>query len=76
MQLKEAAPANYREALPTLRESRSLRLLLDNLLDAGILMINTCSASMSTQMGEDEIDQLVAAMRCGVEELVLLPPGR
>ncbi len=74
--LKDAPPANYREAFPTLRESRSLRLLLENLLDAGILMINTCSASMSTQMGEDEIDQLVAAMRCGFEELVLLPPGR
>ena len=34
------------------------------------MMINTCSATISTPMGEAEIDALVAALRSGFERQV------
>ncbi len=62
---KATAPTNYREAFATPEEGRQLRLLLDHLFDEGQLMINTCTAAVSTVMGESEIDTLVAAMESG-----------
>lgn len=67
--LKESAPRNYRETFATPEESRRLKMLLDHLLDAGFLMINTCTAAVSTVMGDEEIDQLVAAMEEGFNRL-------
>ena len=67
--MKEHPPRNYREAFVTPEESLRLNLLLDHLFDAGFIMINTCSATTSTAMGEDEIDALVEAMAEGLEKL-------
>jgi glutamate-1-semialdehyde 2,1-aminomutase len=67
--MKERPPANYREAFATPEESRQLGLLLDHLFDAGFIMINTCSAAISTAMGEEEIDALVAATAEGLQNL-------
>ena len=58
-------PTNYREAFWTPEERRQLTWLLDHLLHEGITMINTCTAAMSTVMGESEIDTLVSAMESG-----------
>ena len=69
MHLKESPPSNYREAFATPAENRQLSRLLDHLFDAGLLMINTCSAAISTPMAEAEIDLLVAAMESGFEKL-------
>ncbi len=63
--MKNHPPHNYREAFTTPEESKKLKLLLDHLFDQGFLMINTCSATTSTAMGEAEIDGLVAAMEEG-----------
>jgi glutamate-1-semialdehyde 2,1-aminomutase len=63
--MKDTAPTNYREAFVTPDESRRLHLLLDHLFDAGFLMINTCAATTSTAMGEEEVDALVEAMAEG-----------
>ena len=71
--MKEHPPQNYREAFVTPDESRRLSLLLDHLFDAGLIMINTCSATMSTAMGEEEIDALVDAMAEGLEKLRASP---
>lgn len=71
--LKESPPANYREAFTTPEENRQLVRLLDHLFDAGLLMINTCSAAISTPMAEAEIDLLVAAMRSGFEKITAAP---
>jgi glutamate-1-semialdehyde 2,1-aminomutase len=63
--LKAKPPMNYREAFLTPEESAQLKILLDHLFNDGFIMINTCSAAMSTPMGEPEIDSLVASMERG-----------
>lgn len=67
--LKSKAPENYREAYATQEENARLTILLDHLFQAGFMMINTCSATLSTPMGEPEIDALVDAMEQGLRKL-------
>jgi glutamate-1-semialdehyde 2,1-aminomutase len=67
--MKDHPPRNYREAFATPEESRRLHLLLDHLFDAGFIMINTCSATTSTAMGEAEVDALVEAMSEGLKKV-------
>jgi glutamate-1-semialdehyde 2,1-aminomutase len=67
--LKENAPHNYREAYLSPDEARRLKLLLDHMFDAGFVLINTCSATLSTPMAETEIDALVAGYKSGFEML-------
>ena len=67
--LKESPPLNYREALATTEENRQLAGLLEHLLDEGLIMINTCSAAISTVMSTSEIDLLVSAMKSGFEKM-------
>ena len=67
--LKAQPPANHRDAFATPEEARNLAILLDHLFDSGFMMINTCSATLSTAMGEEEIDALVAAMADGFEKV-------
>jgi len=66
---KERPPRNYREAYPTPEESARLATMLDHLFEGGAMLINTCSAALSTAMGEAEIDALVALMEGGFEKL-------
>ncbi len=68
--LKEKPPRNYREAFMTPEENRLLKILLDHLFAAGLMMINTCTATLSTPMGESEIDTLVGALEEGFRLLV------
>ncbi len=63
--LKDRPPNNYREAFATAEENHQLKILLDHLFEQGFMMINTCSATISTPMGEAEIDALVAALEGG-----------
>jgi glutamate-1-semialdehyde 2,1-aminomutase len=67
--MKDHAPKNYREAFVTPEESQRLTALLDHLFESGFIMINTCSATTSTAMGEEEIDALVDAMTEGFKKL-------
>jgi glutamate-1-semialdehyde 2,1-aminomutase len=69
LHLKERPPLNYRECYLSSEENRQLKILLDHLFDEGLIMINTCTAALSTAMGEAEIDQLVAALKSGLEHL-------
>jgi len=66
---KASPPNNYREAFWSAEERRQITQLIGHLLDEGITMINTCSAAMSTVMGEEEIDTLVSAMERGFAKL-------
>lgn len=63
--MKPQPPRNFREAYPTEAENRRLKTLLDHLFDEGFVMINTCTAALSTPMTETEIDALVGAMETG-----------
>ena len=67
--MKAHAPRNYREAYTTPEERRRLQALLDHLFDAGFLMINTCTAALSTPMTDSEIDALVSAMAEGFAKI-------
>ena len=67
--MKEKPPRNFREAFLTPEENQTLKTLLDHLFDARFLMINTCSAALSTPMTETEIDALVCAIKTGFQKL-------
>ena len=67
--LKPEPPRNHREAFMTPDEARRLGALLDHLFDSGFMMINTCSATLSTAMTEEEIDALVDAFAEGFEKI-------
>ena len=73
LHMKNQAPRNFREAYQTPSESARLKAMLDHLFDAGFLMINTCTAALSTPMTEQEIDALVALV--GDEILARLGPA-
>lgn len=63
--LKAEPPRDYRATYATANEAAYLKMLLDYLFDHGIMMINTCSATMSTAMTEAEVDQLADTMLGG-----------
>jgi glutamate-1-semialdehyde 2,1-aminomutase len=67
--MKAKPPATYRDSFVTPEESGRLTALLDHLLNSGFIMINTCSATISTAMGEDEIDALVESIAEGLERV-------
>ncbi len=67
--MKEQPPKNFREAYLSPEENAKLKILLDHLYDEGFLMINTCSAALSTPMTETEIDALVNAVKSGLQQL-------
>ena len=67
--MKERPPQNFREAFLTPKESEKLKALLDYLFDEGFLMINTCSAALSTAMCETEIDALVSTVKAGFQKV-------
>ncbi len=60
--LKEKAPENYRDNHLNPKESQALSDLIDHLYDKGIVMIHTAGGTLSTAMGESEIDQLSEAV--------------
>lgn len=69
LHMKDHAPVNYRESVVTPEEQQRLRVMLDHLFDNGFIMINTCSYTTSSVMGEAEIDGLVEAVRDGFRKI-------
>ena len=69
LHFKPTPPRNYREAYQGPQELAQLKTMLDHLFDGGAMMINTCSAALSTAMGEVEIDELVDLMESGLGKL-------
>jgi len=63
--LKAQAPKNYREAYADKTESKLITELVDYLFDHGIMMINTCTATLSTAMTTKEINHLVSTLKDG-----------
>ncbi len=68
--LKQNPPHNFREAYLDPTEQARLNALLDHLFEEGFIMINTCSATLSTPMTEADIDALVAAFASGLPKIV------
>ena len=71
--MKESAPRNFREAYTSPEETARLKAMLDHLFSAGMIMINTCTAMLSTPMTEVEIDELVAAVGDGFDKIAKMP---
>ena len=67
--MKEHAPRNFREAFLTPRERRHLKMLVDHLFVEGFVMIETCTAILSTPMTELEIDAFVSACAAGFAKI-------
>lgn len=67
--MKPEPPKNYRSSFATADESRLVQTLLNHLFENGIMMINTCSGTLSTPMGEKEIDTLVDVLRSGFQKI-------
>jgi glutamate-1-semialdehyde 2,1-aminomutase len=67
--MKATPPRDFREAYLTPDEQARLTVLIDHLFDAGFVMINTCTATLSTPMSETEIDALVAAIESGFRKI-------
>ena len=67
--MKAEVPDGYREAFPDAAELTRLNSVLDHLFDNGIMMINTCSAALSTAMTAAEIDRLADTMLAGFRKV-------
>jgi len=67
--MKQQPPRNFREAYLTPDENARLKVLLEHMFQEGFVLINTCTATLSTPMAEAEIDALVAAFKRGFEQL-------
>jgi len=67
--MKPEPPINYRAAFETPEQAARLKVLLDHLFDNGIMMINTCSGTLSTVMTEKEVDILVEVMLVGFRKI-------
>ena len=65
--LKAQPPRNYREAYSDAEETARRAALVEYLVDRGFIMINTCSATISTPMSNNEIDALIDAVADGLE---------
>lgn len=73
--MKPEVPMNYRQAFVTPEEAGLTKALLDHLFDNGMMMINTCSATLSTPMTGLEIDMLTDALLGGFRKIKELFPG-
>jgi glutamate-1-semialdehyde 2,1-aminomutase len=67
--MKAEAPDTYRAAYMTPKESEMIRVLLDHCFDSGLIMINTCSAALSTAMTPKEIEILTETLLTGFRKV-------
>lgn len=66
---KPHEPADYRAAFPTPRENAAKQALLDDLFDHGVMLIETCSGTLSTPMGQAEVDQFTETLSAGLRRI-------
>ncbi|WP_299493061.1 aspartate aminotransferase family protein [uncultured Shewanella sp.] len=64
------APLNYRQAYNNTIQGQATQFLLNYLFDNGIMMINTCTAMLSTPMTKKEIIYLVEQVTLGLSLLL------
>jgi glutamate-1-semialdehyde 2,1-aminomutase len=66
---KPDAPTGYRSAYQDANELSQMTFLVDYLYEHGFIMINTCSAALSTVLTQSNIDQMSATLEAGLIEL-------
>ncbi|MCJ7558034.1 MAG: aspartate aminotransferase family protein [Gammaproteobacteria bacterium] len=67
--LKPQPPRDYRAAFATPTESAGINALVNHAFDNGLILINTCSATLSTAMTKTEIDHLAEVMLAGFRKI-------
>ncbi len=67
--MKQEVPASYREAYINTEEKRLMNMLIDYLFSNGIMMINTCSFTLSTIMSDKEIEILADVLLGGFRKI-------
>ncbi len=67
--MKAEIPTTYRAAYMTPKESKIIQVLLDHLFDNGMIMINTCSGTLSTAMTLKEIEILTETLLAGFRKI-------
>ncbi|MGY8749342.1 MAG: aspartate aminotransferase family protein [Pirellulales bacterium] len=67
--LKPEPPTGYRETYSDPSENRQIEFLVNFLYERGFMMINTCSAALSTVLTESEVDSMVDVLAEGLEIL-------
>jgi len=67
--LRSEAPKNYRSSFPSALEKEAMTLFVDGLYDEGIVLIHTGTGTLSTPMGEAEIDRLGEAVLASLREV-------
>ncbi len=67
--MKPEAPKDYRSGFVGEVEAGLTKILLDHLFDNGVMMINTCSGTLSTAMSRKEIDILSDVMLGGFRKI-------
>jgi len=67
--LKPEVSGGYRSVYVNPDEAKLIKVLIDHLFDNRIMMINTCSAAVSTVMAKQEIDTLSEVMLSGFRKL-------
>ena len=66
---KPTPPRNYRETYPTAAEESARKLLVDALYEQGVVVFSPCTVTLSTPMGEAEVDALVDAFEVAFAKL-------
>lgn len=71
--LKPQVPQNFREAYANPEETRLLNKLIDYMFDNGIMLINSCSGTITTPMTQKEIDTFCEMLLAGLRKLKEMP---
>jgi glutamate-1-semialdehyde 2,1-aminomutase len=66
---KEDVPTGYRSAYQDANELKRMTFVVDYLYERGFILINTCSAALSTVLTKSDIDQLAETLEAGLVEL-------
>ncbi len=73
--LRSTPPRDYRSLFPSPAEAEALRLFIDGLYDAGVVMIYSGAGALSTPMGEAEVDALAEAVLTSLRTVKTRLPG-
>jgi len=69
LHMKVRIPENYRATYSTPVEARRTKQLLDHLFNHGIMMINTCTGSLSTAMDKGHVDAFCEVLLSGFRQI-------
>ncbi|HZK82985.1 MAG TPA: aminotransferase class III-fold pyridoxal phosphate-dependent enzyme, partial [Humisphaera sp.] len=72
---KADPPKNYRESYVTPEDTRLIRALIDHALEEGIILISTCSGTLSTPMDQPEVDRLTDVLLSGFRKIKAMTNG-